>query len=59
MAYYKTCDICGASLDPGEKCTCEEEAREEALNKEIQKRTSAFIYLNTCGRSQKTVRKKS
>lgn len=21
-AYFRTCPICGANLDPGEKCTC-------------------------------------
>lgn len=25
MAYYTTCSICGCTLDPGEKCDCEEE----------------------------------
>ena len=25
---YKTCPYCGANLDPGEKCTCQEEAEE-------------------------------
>lgn len=24
MAYYKTCPNCGAALDPGEHCDCEE-----------------------------------
>lgn len=24
MAYYSTCTICGAHLDPGERCTCTE-----------------------------------
>ena len=25
MRYYYTCDVCGANLDPGERCTeCEE-----------------------------------
>ena len=23
MSYYTTCPKCGASLDPGEKCTCD------------------------------------
>lgn len=22
--YYKTCQLCGSNLDPGEKCDCEE-----------------------------------
>ena len=25
MAYYSICESCGATLDPGEKCTCEKE----------------------------------
>ncbi len=25
--YYSTCPICGANLDPGEKCTCTAERR--------------------------------
>lgn len=29
MAYYSVCPICGCSLDPGEKCDCEEQARKE------------------------------
>lgn len=24
MAYFNTCPICGAHLDPGERCTCRE-----------------------------------
>ena len=24
MAYYKTCPYCGAALDPGERCDCNE-----------------------------------
>lgn len=25
MAMYNTCPVCGANLDPGEKCDCEKE----------------------------------
>ena len=25
--YYSTCPICGANLDPGEKCTCAAERK--------------------------------
>lgn len=25
MAYFNTCPICGANLDPGEQCDCREE----------------------------------
>lgn len=24
MAYYRTCPNCGAALDPGERCDCED-----------------------------------
>lgn len=27
--FYNTCPKCGANLDPGEKCTCEDEEKEE------------------------------
>lgn len=27
--YFKTCDKCGANLDPGERCDCEEATGEE------------------------------
>ena len=31
MEFYSTCSKCGATLDPGERCDCEEaEEREQA-----------------------------
>ncbi len=43
MAYYNTCVSCGAHLDPGEKCDCEEstysigdEFRERGLLKPVK-----------------------
>ena len=32
MAYYETCDICGANLDPGERCDCQEKRERETQN---------------------------
>lgn len=29
MAYFNVCKICGATLDPGEKCDCEEAVKEK------------------------------
>ena len=29
-AFFKTCPICGAALDPGEKCECKEDAKKGA-----------------------------
>lgn len=34
MAFYNTCPVCGANLDPGESCDCQEEKELEA--KKIQ-----------------------
>ena len=51
--YYIPCDRCGASLDPGEKCTCMEESRHKTLyqrkreNYEIVERLGGFTYGNT------------
>lgn len=28
MAYFRECPECGAHLDPGEKCDCKEEKKE-------------------------------
>lgn len=27
MSYFTTCQLCGANLDPGEKCDCKKEER--------------------------------
>lgn len=32
MAYYYTCPLCGANLDPNEKCDCENENNENNEN---------------------------
>ncbi len=29
MAYYTTCPHCGANLDPGEKCECQNNKEDE------------------------------
>lgn len=38
MAYYKICPRCGAHLDPGEPCDCEDEKkkREEFFEENLQ-----------------------
>lgn len=30
MAYYRRCPCCGAYIDPGELCDCQDEEKEEA-----------------------------
>ncbi len=36
MAYYNVCEKCGARLDPGEKCDCEERTKSEARENEAE-----------------------
>lgn len=35
MAFYNTCPLCGATLDPGERCDCESEQ---------EKRSESFAH---------------
>lgn len=39
MSFYKTCPHCGDNLDPGEKCDCQEQAKE----------TDPVEYCTQCG----------
>ena len=32
MAQYVTCEYCKSNLDPGEKCDCREDMKQEAKN---------------------------
>lgn len=36
MAYYSICPDCGCTLDPGEKCDCEEESICSGIHKRSQ-----------------------
>lgn len=45
MPYYHQCELCGANLDPGERCTCVEDARREAIAKDIEKKAQATMQL--------------
>lgn len=44
MSFYKTCPLCGASLDPGEICDCQES---QAHEKSAAKRKRCSRYANT------------
>lgn len=38
MAYYRPCQLCGAALDPGERCDCQDkETAPSATNTESGK----------------------
>lgn len=37
---FKECDICGAALDPGEKCTCREDAEREKRKADAERRAA-------------------
>ena len=35
MSYYRTCPLCGANLDPGERCDCKDcDSTDEDHNRE-------------------------
>lgn len=53
MPYYKICDICGANLDPGEKCTCVEDAKREIIEKDLQQKVQATMQLVLTGKRGK------
>lgn len=53
MAYYRICPRCGCSLDPGERCDCEEEEKRERDQRKkmfegliVQERNSSQLVLN-------------
>jgi len=35
LAYYNVCETCGAHLDPGERCDCEEERERERREADV------------------------
>lgn len=55
MAYYNICSICGANLDPGERCDCKEEKKiiKDYWSKKIKvergKKQLSFILENEEG----------
>ena len=45
MPYYKTCPLCGATLDPGERCDCQDkETAPDAANIEGGQVESELLY---------------
>ena len=46
MAYYRICPDCGCSLDPGEKCDCEnvERQQREAMERMLKEDKSTGQY---------------
>ena len=53
MAYYNTCELCGANLDPGEKCTCVEDAKAEAERKEVKRLADLTLQLMKTGKKRR------
>ncbi len=50
MAFYNTCPLCGANLDPGEACDCGEERERKQeffsshLKMEAKARQMVFVF---------------
>ena len=46
MSYYYTCPICGANLDPGEQCDCQEYPQHKNM---FQRRREAYEEIERAG----------
>lgn len=46
MAYYNTCDLCGAHLDPGESCDCMDEKLKKIRKKEAARRRMELLEVS-------------
>lgn len=45
MAYYRTCEWCGAHLDPQETCECQEDGIEKAPGMAVPEgKTEKYLY---------------
>lgn len=41
--YYNSCPICGANLDPGESCDCEEQKQKSNSNVQVTSDSSSGV----------------
>ncbi len=48
MAFYNTCPICGANLDPGELCDCQDEQEREFQKIQSMLRTGKGGQIQMC-----------
>lgn len=44
MSYYRTCPICGAALDPGERCDCRSEGESRMSHESEKKAAPVFLH---------------
>lgn len=44
MAYYRKCNLCGANLDPDEKCDCLEDQERTQAKREVKKEIFVFKH---------------
>ena len=60
MAFYRTCARCGANLDPGESCDCEQEEKRmrrrfaQAMRVDSKTGQLAFVFEGKDDRYAKT-----
>ena len=50
---FRECDLCGASLDPGERCNCREEAEAQKRKADADHRASVTGMLMATTRGKK------
>ena len=56
MANHKVCELCGATYGWGETCDCVQEAKREAVTKQIQQQVQATMMLALCRKGRKNGR---
>ena len=44
MPYYRTCPYCGAHLDPGERCDCQDEKEPPRCGELPERREEEKLY---------------
>ena len=56
--YYRECELCGATLDPGERCDCMDETESEEENNTLYffrgKEKAPYKALTLCGTLSKS-----
>ncbi len=50
---FRECELCGATLDPGERCDCREEREAEKRKADAERRASVTSMLMASARGQK------
>ncbi len=50
---FRECELCGATLDPGERCDCRDAAEREKRKADVERRASVTSRLMASARGKK------